>query len=170
MVQVLWDSYALPGVLGDELRPSPRLRRPLGASVSTAAARISFNKVLTRKTNEVHWIWGFGDEKRWFFGGFSLEMVSWKCSGIKRLNTGIIYNISEQEKNTRVLNSKFRPRSEHDLCRQISDSARGDLYRVPCYESWYQICVFLRTNHAHFVVEIPSWKFLYFFPAQKCYK
>ena len=36
----------------------------------------------------------------------------------------IIYNISVQEKNTRIFNSKIFPRGELVQCRQIADSAR----------------------------------------------
>ena len=52
------------------------------------------------------------------FLGFSLGIVSWKCSDVKRMDTDIIYNISEQKKNTRISNSKISLRVQLVQCRK----------------------------------------------------
>ena len=41
------------------------------------------------------------------------------------MNMDIIYNTSDQEKNTRIFNSKIFVRRELVQCRQIADSARA---------------------------------------------
>ena len=100
--------------------------------------------------------------------------MSQKCSGVKRFGIGIIYNISDKEKNTTIFNSKFRPRPEHDLCRRIPHFARPVVPVIcigfPIVSRGIRFGWFFETDQARVVVEISNWKCLYFLPCQKCYK
>ena len=86
------------------------------------------------------------------------------------MDMDIIYNISDLKKNTRISNSKICQRSELVQCRQIADSARADFYWIPYCYSKYQKCVFSEIERARLADKFSSWKLLYFFSAQKCYK
>ena len=87
------------------------------------------------------------------FGGFSKEKVSWKCSGVKRLNIAIIYDISEQEKNTRLFNAKFRARGERDLSSKTLKFDIVTYNREPYTNHVSQSMVFGDINHARLVLE-----------------
>ena len=58
------------------------------------------------------------DEKMMDFERFFITKTLQNCSRVKSTDMGIIYNISDQEKNTKVFNSKFRLLGEHDLSRK----------------------------------------------------
>ena len=90
------------------------------------------------------------------FGGFPKEKVSWKYSGVKRLNTDIIYDISEQEKNTRLFNAKFRARGERDLSSKTLKFGivTKSYNREPYTNHVSQSMVFGDINHARLVLEI----------------
>ena len=82
------------------------------------------------------------DEQSMDLERFSITKTSQNSSRVKSTGTGIIYNISDKKKNTKVFHSKFRLLGEHDLCRPlttffrlVNSPACVDLYRVS-YSEW----------------------------------
>ena len=59
------------------------------------------------------------DDKSMGVERFFIPKTPQNSSRVKSTDTGIIYNISDQEKNTKVFNSKFRLQREHDLSRKF---------------------------------------------------
>ena len=59
------------------------------------------------------------DEKIMDFERFFITKTLQNCSRVKSTDMGIIYNISDQEKNTKVVNSQFRLQGEHVLSRKV---------------------------------------------------
>jgi hypothetical protein len=64
------------------------------------------------------------DEKVMIFRGFSCRIDLWHCAHIKRMDTDVIFDISDPKKNTRISNSKFCQRNEDDLSRKHSTFTR----------------------------------------------
>ena len=58
------------------------------------------------------------DRKNIDFERFFEASTPQTCSGIKNHDMDIIYNISDQEKISKIFNSKIRLRGEHDLSRE----------------------------------------------------
>ena len=90
------------------------------------------------------------------------------------MNTDIIYNISDQKKNTKIFDSKILLRCELVQHRQIADFARAVISLIsigfPIVTQSSQNVCFRDIERAHIADEFSSWKFLYFFSGQKCNK
>ena len=77
------------------------------------------------------------DEKIMDFERFFITKTSQNCSRVKSTGVCLIYIISDQEKNTKVFNSKFCLQGEHEVCCKLVTFFRPvfpwvfiDLYRV----------------------------------------
>ena len=60
------------------------------------------------------------DENTWVLRGFSKLALPRLAQGSKKNDEGIIYNISNKEKKSKMFNSKILLRSDHKVCSNLA--------------------------------------------------